>query len=117
MAEKNLELQQELDNYLNSKGKFEEYYPNMNIITSNLYKKQLEDVLSTLEKENEGSSKSFKLYLDTIIINMQSKIEKYKKSVYFDDENIKDIENQGYRIPFYIDKEKSLYILLGIVKS
>lgn len=117
MAEINLELQHELNNYLNAKGKFEEYYPNMNIITSSLYKKQLDEILNAIDKETEGSAKSFKLYLDTIIINMQSKIEKYKKSVYFDDESIKDIENQGYTIPFYIDKEKNLYVLLGIVKN
>lgn len=117
MANKSLELQQELDNYIHSTGKFEEYYPNMNIITSSLYKKQLEEILNSIEQEAEGSAKSFKLYLDTIIINMQSKIEKYKKSIYFDNDNIKDIENQGYIIPFYIDKEKNLYILLGIVKN
>lgn len=117
MADINLELQKELDNYIHSKGKFEEYYPNMNIITSSLYRKQIEDISDSLEQEAKGSAKSFKLYLDTIIINMQTKIEKYKKSIYFDNDDIKDIENQGYTIPFYIDKEKNLYILLAIVKN
>jgi hypothetical protein len=44
-------------------------------------------------------------------------VKKYKKSIYFDDENIKDIQNQGFAIPFYIDEEKNRYILLGIVVS
>lgn len=117
MTTKNSELQQELESYIDGKGKFEEYYPNMNIFVSGLYKKQLEGILNLLEQEHQGSSKSFKLYLDTIIINMQSKIEKYKKSIFFDNEKIKDIENQGYVIPFFIDEEKEHYIILGIVQS
>jgi hypothetical protein len=117
MAAKNSELQQELENYISGKGNFEEYYPNMNILTSFLYKKQLKEILDLFEDESQGSSKNFKLYLDTIIINMQSKIEKYKKSIFFDNENIKDIENQGYIIPFFIDEEKKQYVILGIVKS
>lgn len=117
MSTNNLELQQELQNYINAKGRFEEYYPNMNIRISSLYKKQLEVISNLLEEDAEGSSKNFKLYLDTIIINMQSKIKKYKKSIFFDNENVKDIENQGYIIPFFIDEEKKQYIILGIVQS
>lgn len=111
------ELKKELDDYINANGKFEEYYPNMKILTSSLYKKQLESILSLLEEESQGSSKNFKLYLDTVIINMQSKVQKYKKSIFFDNENIKDIENQGYIIPFFIDEQNKQYIILGIVKG
>jgi len=57
------------------------------------------------------------MYLDTIIINMHTKVKKYKQSIYFDNENIKDIQNQGFTIPFYIDEKKKVYILLGIVNS
>jgi hypothetical protein len=48
---------------------------------------------------------------------MHTKAKKYKRSIYFDNENIKDIENQGYTIPFYIDEKKSLYVLLGLLNS
>lgn len=117
MAIVNSELQQELQNYKDSSVKFTQYYPNMNIVFSTLYERQLQGILDLFEKEEQGSSSKFKLYLDTVIINMQSKIEKYKQSIYFDDENVKDIENQGYIIPFYEDKKKNIYVLLGIIKE
>lgn len=86
----------------------------MNILSSKLYQAQLKSILASFAKED---IKSFKLYLDTIILNMPSKVKKYKQSVYFDNEKIKDIEHQGYTIPFYIDEAKETYVVLGIIKK
>ena len=112
-----LQLQEELKKYRDNKAEFSPYYPGMSILTSNLYKEQLKETLTLLEKENVSDMKSFEMYLDTIIINMQTKAKKYKQSIYFDDENIKDIENQGYTIPFYFDEKKKVYVLLGLIKA
>ncbi len=107
-----------MDSYLSSKAEFTPYYQKMTqIVSSGLFKEQLKEILSSLEKEDIKSAKNFKLYLDTVIINMQTKIEKYKPSVYFNNEKVKDIENQGYTIPFYIDEEEGMYVLLGIFKK
>lgn len=89
----------------------------MNILTSKLYEKQLKEILEILMKDDYKAAKNFKMYLDTIIINMATKVKKYKKSIYFDDENIKDIEFQGCRVVFLVDKSNSCYILLGITKK
>ena len=110
-------LQNELDNYLQGKAGFVPYYPGMNTLYSDLYKEQLKEALELIKKQSDTDIRNFEMYLDTIIVNMQTKIKKYKKSTYFDNENIKDIQNQGFTIPFYIDEEKKLYILLGIVPS
>ena len=86
----------------------------MKVLCSSLYEKQLKEILEEgIEQDFEGVKK-FKSYLDTVMINLPTKIKKYKKSIYFDDENIKDIEFQGLRIPFLIDK--NTFILLGIKK-
>lgn len=111
-------LQQELNRYLETKNKFTPYYKAMKqIVSSTLFEEQLQEIMHALEKEEGNSAKSFKLYLDTVIINMQSKIAKYKPSVYFEDEKVKDIENQGYVIPFYSDEADETYVLLGICKK
>lgn len=89
----------------------------MEIFTSKLYEKQLKDILLLLLKDDYKATKNFKMYLDTIILNMSSKEKKYKKSIYFDDENIKDISFQGCTIIFFIDKENSRYVILGITKK
>ena len=110
-------LQDELDKYLENMGDFTPYYPGMNILSSDLYKEQLKEVLELTKKQSEADVSGFEMYLDTIIINIHTKLKKYKKSIYFDDENIKDIQNQGYTIPFYIDEKKKVNVLLGLVKS
>lgn len=111
------QLQNELNKYLKDTGEFTPYYPDMNILSSELYKKQLKDILELLKDQSETDINSFKMYLDTIIVNMHTKVKKYKKSIYFHNENVKNIENQGCTIPFYIDEKKNRYILLGIFKS
>ena len=89
----------------------------MNIVTTKLYEEQLKEILAGFTKEDFGASKKFKTYLDTIIINMPTKAKKYKKSIYFDDENIKDIEHEDFTIVFFIDNEKETYLILGIIKK
>ena len=89
----------------------------MNILTSKLYEEQLKDILELLAKTDYKATKNFKMYLDTIILNMPSKEKKYKKSIYFDSENIKDIEFQGCTIIFYVDNSNNSYIILGITKK
>jgi len=89
----------------------------MEIICSELYEKQLKDILEPLAKENLSFAKKFKMYLDTIIINIPTKVDKYKKSIYFDDENIKDLEYENYTVVFYVEKSNNKYIILGIVKK
>lgn len=111
-------LQQELNRYLESKSEFTPYYKAMKqIVSSTLFDEQLQEIMHALEKEEGNSAKNFKLYLDTVIVNMQSKIAKYKPSIYFESEEVKDMENQGYVIPFYSDEADETYVLLGICKK
>jgi hypothetical protein len=113
-----MKLQEELENYNNSNGTFTPYYGSMKqIVSSTLFDEQLEEILTSLEEEESSTVKSFKLYLDAVIVNMQSKISKYKPSMYLDNEKVKDIENQGYVIPFYSNEQEEIYVLLGIFKK
>jgi len=90
----------------------------MNIICSELYEKQLKEILETIIADTDyQTAKKFKLYLDTIILNIPTKATKYKDSIYFDNEKIKDIEYEGYLIPFILDDENKIYTVLGIVKK
>ncbi|UCN00266.1 hypothetical protein LCX93_12195 [Sulfurimonas sp. SWIR-19] len=89
----------------------------MQILCTDLFEKQLQDILQELAKEDFDATKNFKIYLDTVIINIPTKAQKYKQSVYFNDENIKDLEHQGFVIPFFIDKASETYLVLGIVEK
>lgn len=89
----------------------------MKIVCSPLFTKQLKAILASMQQTDPKGAKSFKLYLDTILINLPSKAAKYKPSVYFNDEDVKDIEHQGHTIPFYHDKKGQSYVLLGIINN
>ena len=88
----------------------------MQILTSKLFEEQLKDILELLKEDDYQVSKQFKMHLDAIIIEMPAKLKEYKASIYFDDENIKDIEFEGFSIPFLIDNSNNCYIVLGILK-
>jgi len=111
------QLQNELDLYLDNKLESTQYYPGMNVLSSKLYKEQLLEALELVKQQSEADVSGFELYLDTIIVNMHTKVKKYKKSIYFDNDSVKDIQNQGFTIPFYLDEKKNIYVLLGILNS
>ncbi len=90
----------------------------MNIICSKLYEKQLKEILETIVSHSDyQTAKSFKLYLDTIILNIPTKVKKYKDSRYFSNEQIKEIEYEDYIIPFMLDEKNKIYAVLGIIKK
>lgn len=89
----------------------------MRILCSRLYQEQLKSILKPYLQSDPKGIKDFKLYLDTVILNMPSKVQKYKKSIYFDDEEIRDIEHQGYTIPFIYDEVNEIFLILGIVEK
>ena len=89
----------------------------MEILCSRLYEEQLKEILEPLIQEDIALAKKVKMYLDTLIINIHTKARKYKKSIFFDDENIKDLEFENYTVTFCIEDNGSLYVLLGIVKK
>ncbi len=89
----------------------------MKILCTELFEKQFKEILQEFAKENLEETKKFKMYLETLIINIPTKAQKYKPSIYFEDEDIKDLEHQGFIVPFYIDKESDSYLILGIIKK
>lgn len=89
----------------------------MKILCSELYENQLQDILRELAAIDFDSTKKFKTYLDTIIINIPTKASKYKKSIYYDDENVKDVEYEDYTVIFHMDIDKKNYLILSIVRG
>jgi len=65
------------------------------ILCTSAFEEQLKAFLSEFPEEDFSACKNFKMYLDTVILNMPTKVQKFKRSVYFEDDNIKDIEHQG----------------------
>lgn len=87
----------------------------MQILTTKKFENELRLILSKmLEQLDCQSVKNFKLYLDTIIINIPTKMHKYKVSPFFDDEHIKEIDYNGFKIFIYEDSLNKNIVLLSI---
>lgn len=89
----------------------------MKIFSTELYENQLKEILANYFLDDFESAKKFKMYLDTLIINIPTKIQKYKHSALFDDESIKEVEYENFLIPFYYDEKESTFLILGIIKK
>ena len=89
----------------------------MNILCTELFEQELKNILEKFAKEDFLATKKFKMYLDTILVNMPTKAKKYKKSIYFDNEDIRDIEHEEFTIVFYIDTEDNNYLILNILQK
>jgi hypothetical protein len=87
----------------------------MNILCSELFEDSLKAILKEFLKEDITATKKFKLYLDTIIVNLPTKASKYKKSIYFDNDNIKDIPHENFTIVFFMDTSNNHYLILNIL--
>lgn len=87
----------------------------MKLLAGETFEQQLCSILTLRAEEDVAKAKSFKLYLDSILYNLPSKVAKYKPSVYHDDPDVRDIEHQGCTIVFYLDKKKENCTLLGII--
>jgi hypothetical protein len=89
----------------------------MKILCTKTYEQELKKILTDIAQVDDKEAQRFKTYLDTIIINIPTKVDKYKKSIYFYDDNVKDIEYEEYTIIFYYDEFQNNYLVLNILKK
>lgn len=87
----------------------------MRILVSKKFEEELESILSQMVQQlGCKDAKNFKLYLDTIILNIPTKLHKYKVSPFFDTDTIKEIDYSGFKIFIYEDKTNDSVVLLSI---
>ncbi len=87
----------------------------MKILTTEKFENELKLILSSMLRQLDcKSTKNFKLYLDTIVLNIPTKLHKYKVSSFFNDKHIKEIDYNGFKIFIYEDSLKKNIVLLSI---
>ncbi|WP_345985464.1 hypothetical protein WCX49_12820 [Sulfurimonas sp. HSL-1656] len=89
----------------------------MKVVATPRFSEQLKTLLLGMAETDAEEAKRFKLYLDTILLNLPSKAQKYKPSIYSNETDVRDIEHQGCTIPFYYDSAASACVLLGIIDN
>lgn len=88
----------------------------MEIITNQLFESQLRSVLTYISKDSKNRAKKFNKALFLGIKSLDSFPYKFRKSAYFDDEHVKDYIFMGYTIPYLVDKDNNVIVILDIFK-
>ena len=88
----------------------------MDIIQDDLFILNLKDILRYISKDSKNRAKKFNTNLFKQINNLINMPYKFRKSYYYDDENIRDMVFKGYTIPYLIDTQKDTLVILDIFK-
>ena len=88
----------------------------MQIIEKNSFTERLDNILSYIAEDSLNRAFDFNDHLEEKIQNIPYMHYKYRKSIFHNNENIRDMIFKGYVISYLIDKENSRIVLLDIIK-
>lgn len=88
----------------------------MQIIRDISYLHKLQSIMEFIAQDSVNQAIKFQVELDEIIDDIPNMPFKYRKSIYFNDKNIRDLIFMGYVIPYKIDIAKNQIIIIGINK-
>jgi len=86
----------------------------MKINRSPRYKKDLFQILDYIAQDKLIASENFLNELDKLINNLPNFPFKFRKSEYFDDENIRDMVYKGYTIIYKVNEAKNTIDIVRI---
>lgn len=86
----------------------------MKIIESDEYKARLREVTNYIKKDKKSAAVNFAKELRKNIRYLNNYPYKYRKSIYFNDENIRDMIFKGYTITYEINIQSDTIEILDI---
>jgi len=86
----------------------------MQINRSSRYKNNLFQILDFIVQDKVSASENFLNELDKLINNLPNFPFKFRKSEYFDNENIRDMIYKGYTIIYRVNKAKNVIDIVRI---
>lgn len=88
----------------------------MQIVRDTKYLKKLQDIMSFIAKDSVNQAVKFQIHLDELIDSLSCMPYKFRESIYFDNENIRDLVFKRYVIPYKVDTIKNQITIIGINK-
>lgn len=86
----------------------------MKIVRSQAYTKSLQETMRFISLDSKTRALNFKYELDTHIDNLDNMPLKFRKSIYFNDNNIRDLIFKGHTIVYKIDTIKDMITVIGL---
>jgi plasmid stabilization system protein ParE len=88
----------------------------MKIIKDDYFTQQLNTVFLYIAKDSKSRARYFRNSLHEGLNRLDNFPYKFRKSMYFSDENIRDYIFMGYTIPYLVDTENGVIVILDIFK-
>ncbi len=88
----------------------------MKVTTKPLFKTSLKEILVYIGTDSKNRTKIFNKALFNGINSLDNFPYKFRRSIHFKDENIRDYIFKGYTIPYLIDEENDVIVVLDIFK-
>lgn len=88
----------------------------MHIVKSDKYLAELSVILRFIALNSPERARIFKQELTNKVMEVDHFPYKYRASIHFESQEIRDMIFKGYVIPYYIDKLNDEIILIGIAK-
>ncbi len=88
----------------------------MNIVYTESFTERLKSQVKFISKDNITAAKKFKKNVVLKILEIPQNPFRYRKSVYFNDDLIRDLIYKGYTIVFRINKELDKIEIFGFIK-
>jgi plasmid stabilization system protein ParE len=88
----------------------------LHIIYEPKFVKNFTAIWDYISIDSRTRANKYKIELKKKIENLVNMPYKFRKSIYFDDKNIRDLIFKGYVIPYKIDWAKNTIFVIGIKK-
>ncbi len=88
----------------------------MRIIRSKKYTQALKNIITHISKDSKTRAFNFKNELEKVVNNLINMPYKFRASIYFTDENIRDLIFKGYTIVYKINEPQDTITVIGIKK-
>ncbi len=88
----------------------------MKIIYDKRFENSFVNIWEYIAKDSKTRANEFKSQLKAKINQLPQFPYKFRKSIYFNDENIRDLIFKGYTIPYKVETRNDRIVILGIKK-
>ncbi len=88
----------------------------MKIVRSSKYIAALQEIMRFISRDSKKRALAFRSQIDKQIASLADMPYKCRKSIYFDDERMRDLIYKGYTIVYKVDEHQNLIVIVAIKK-
>lgn len=88
----------------------------MQIVRDSVYLDNLDHIIYFIAQDSINRALKFLNSLDYRINNLSTMPYKFRKSYHYDNENVRDLIFKGYTIPYFINEDQNIIVILDIFK-